>query len=154
MSSWLNWLKLCCLPRNTTTTTTTTTTTNRRKFKRLRKQLRKAVRMLQDSAVRNRLTKREKEFFDDFFTAALSPSHQFLGIPTTMGTTSVAPVTFDHICDGNYIFLLITPDRRQSKTLILSTDVDQKSERNRDFGCHLSPDWQQMATKNTVSFAF
>ena len=82
--------------------------------------------MLQDSAVRNRLTKREKEFFDDFFTAALSPSHQFLGIPTTMGTTSVAPVTFDHICDGNYILLLITPDRRQSKTLILSTNVDKK----------------------------
>ena len=32
-----------------------------------------------------------------------------------------------------------TPDRRQSKTLILSTNVDQKLVRNRVADCHLSP---------------
>ena len=40
----------------------------------------------------------------------------------------------------------ITPDRRQSKTLILSTNVDQISLET-VFDCHLSPDWRQMAIK-------
>ena len=47
----------------------------------------------------------------------------------------------------------ITPDRRQSKTLILSTDVDQNSCET-VFDCHLSPDWRQMAIENTVSSDF
>ena len=34
---------------------------------------------------------------------------------------------------------------------ILSTNIDKKIIRNRVFTCHLSPDWQQMAIKNTVS---
>ena len=38
--------------------------------------------------------------------------------------------------------------------LILSTIVDQRSFRNRVFDCHLSPDWRQMAIKNTVSSDF
>ena len=38
----------------------------------------------------------------------------------------------------------LTPDRRQSKTLIQSTNVDQNS-------WDLSPDWQQMAIESTVS---
>ena len=41
------------------------------------------------------------------------------------------------------------PDRRQSKTLILSTNLD-KIIRNRGFDCCLSPDWRQMSIKNTV----
>ena len=48
-------------------------------------------------------------------------------------------------------FCVTTPDWWQSKTVILSTTVDQKKVRNRDFDCHLSPDWRQMAIENTVS---
>ena len=33
----------------------------------------------------------------------------------------------------------VTPDRRQSKTFILSTNVDQKSLETRVFDCQLSP---------------
>ena len=42
-----------------------------------------------------------------------------------------------------------TPDRRQSKTLILSTNVDQKSLET-EFSiviCRQSADWRQMAIK-------
>ena len=47
---------------------------------------------------------------------------------------------------------------RQSKTLILSTNVDQKSLETgfsiaiclRFFDCHVSPDWRQMAIKISV----
>ena len=45
------------------------------------------------------------------------------------------------------------PDRRQSKTLILSTNVD-KIVRNRVLDCHLSPDLRQIAIKNSVSSDF
>ena len=43
---------------------------------------------------------------------------------------------------------------RQSKTLILSTNVDKKIVRNSVFDCHLSPGWRQMAIENTVSSDF
>ena len=46
-----------------------------------------------------------------------------------------------------------TPDRRQSKTILLSANVDQKSLET-DFDCHLSPDWRQMAIENSVSIDF
>ena len=46
-----------------------------------------------------------------------------------------------------------TPGRRQSKTSILSMNVDQKSLKT-VFDCHLWPDWWQMAIKNTVSSDF
>ena len=36
---------------------------------------------------------------------------------------------------------LFTSGRRQSKTLLLSTNVDKKIVRNRVCDCHLSPDW-------------
>ena len=49
---------------------------------------------------------------------------------------------------GNYIISL---DRQQSKTLILSTNVEKKIIRNRVFDWHLSLDWQQRPIKNTVS---
>ena len=39
----------------------------------------------------------------------------------------------------------IIPGRQQSKTLIPSTNVDQKSLETEFFYCHLSPDWPQMA---------
>ena len=45
----------------------------------------------------------------------------------------------------------ITPGRRQSKTQILSRNVDQKSLETEFFDCHLLPQWRQMAIKNTVS---
>ena len=38
--------------------------------------------------------------------------------------------------------LIPTPGRRQSKMLILSTNVDKRIVRNRVFDCHLSPNWQ------------
>ena len=50
--------------------------------------------------------------------------------------------------------LKCTPDRRQSKTLILSMNLDEKSLETEFFYCHLSPNWQQMAIENTVSRDF
>ena len=47
-----------------------------------------------------------------------------------------------------------SPDRRQSKTLILSTNVDQKKVRNRIFDCDLSTDLRRMAIENIVSCDF
>ena len=49
--------------------------------------------------------------------------------------------------------LIITPGRRQSKTPILSRNVEQKWL-EKVFDCHLSPQWRQMATENTVSINF
>ena len=47
-----------------------------------------------------------------------------------------------------------TPCRRQSKTLIPSTNADKKSLETEFFDSHLSPDWRQMAIENTVSSDF
>ena len=44
-------------------------------------------------------------------------------------------------------------DRRQSKTLIRSTNVD-KIVSNRELDCNLSLEWRQMAIENTVSNDF
>ena len=44
-------------------------------------------------------------------------------------------------------FFITTPDRRLLKTLILSKII-----RNRVFGCHLLPDWRQMAIENIIAF--
>ena len=52
------------------------------------------------------------------------------------------------------LYLFTTPDRQQSKTLILSTKVESKIIIIRVFDCHLLPDWLQMAIKNTVSSDF
>ena len=46
---------------------------------------------------------------------------------------------------------LTTQDRRKSKTLILSMNVDKKLLETGVFDCHLSTDWRQMAIENTVS---
>ena len=52
-------------------------------------------------------------------------------------------------------YTMYTPGRRQSKTFISSTNEDQNSQvRKRVFDFHLSPDWRQMAIKNTVSSDF
>ena len=48
----------------------------------------------------------------------------------------------------------LTPGKRQSKTSILSTNVDKKNVRNRIFDCHLSPVWRPMTIENTVSSDF
>ena len=48
------------------------------------------------------------------------------------------------------ILCILTPDRRQSETLMKSTNVD-KIVRNRVYDCHFSPDWRQMAIENSVS---
>ena len=51
--------------------------------------------------------------------------------------------------------LVCTPNRRQSKTLILSTnDGRLKIVRNRVFDCHMSSDWRQMAIENNVLASF
>ena len=50
--------------------------------------------------------------------------------------------------------LFNTPGRRQSITLKLSKNVDQKIVRNRVVDCHLSPGWRQIAIENTVSHGF
>ena len=45
-----------------------------------------------------------------------------------------------------------TPDKRQSKTLILSTDVDQKSlETEFSIAIYFSLNWRQITIENTVS---
>ena len=48
----------------------------------------------------------------------------------------------------------ITPGRRQSKTLLTVDERGSKIARNSVFDCHLSPDWWQMAIKNSVSNDF
>ena len=61
-----------------------------------------------------------------------------------------------HVSKGNNQIKLTTPDRRQSKTLILSMDVDQKSLET-EFSiaiCRQSPDCRQIAIENTVSRDF
>ena len=57
------------------------------------------------------------------------------------------------VCDINS-WGMLTLDRRQSKTLILSKNVDQNSLETEFSICHLSPNWRQMAIKNTVSSDF
>ena len=52
------------------------------------------------------------------------------------------------------MYTLPTPDRRQSKMLLLSKNIDKKSLETEFFYCHFSPDWRQMAIKNTVSSDF
>ena len=47
-----------------------------------------------------------------------------------------------------------TPDRRQSKTLLIIDERGSKIARNSVFDCHLSPDWRKMAIENTGSSAF
>ena len=49
---------------------------------------------------------------------------------------------------------IFTPDRRQSKTLLTIHERGSKIARNSVFDCHLSPDWRQMAIKNSVSNNF
>ena len=61
---------------------------------------------------------------------------------------------FENLMSAHANLYFITPGRRQSKTLILSTNVDKKIVRNRVFHCHLSPNWRQMAIENTVSSDF
>ena len=52
--------------------------------------------------------------------------------------------TCEHYVSG------LTQDMRQSKTLILSTNVDE----NRVFDCHLLTDWRQVAIENNISSNF
>ena len=62
-----------------------------------------------------------------------------------------------HVSKGStgtvYITAHFTPDKRQSKTIIQSTNVDQKSLET-VFDCHFPPDWRHMAIENTVSSDF
>ena len=44
----------------------------------------------------------------------------------------------------------IAPDRRQSKILIVTTNVDQKWLEKSVFDCHLSPVGRQIAIENSV----
>ena len=57
-----------------------------------------------------------------------------------------------HICYKYHS--CITPGRRQSKTLILSTNVDKKSLETEFLIAIMSPNWRQMTIKNTVSCDF
>ena len=52
-----------------------------------------------------------------------------------------------------YFVNMNTPGRRQSKTPILSTNIDENRWKQ-CFDCHLSPDWRQMTIENTVSIDF
>ena len=46
------------------------------------------------------------------------------------------------------LYLLFTPDRRQSKMLITIEECGSKVARNSVFDCHLSPVGRQMAIEN------
>ena len=48
----------------------------------------------------------------------------------------------------------ITPDRRQSKTLLTVDERGSKLARNSIFDCHLSPVGRQMVIENSVSNDF
>ena len=47
-----------------------------------------------------------------------------------------------------------TQGRQQSKTLLTIDEPQSKIARNSVFDCHLSPNWRQMAIKNSVSNNF
>ena len=49
---------------------------------------------------------------------------------------------------------LLTPGRRQSKTLSTIDEQGSKIDRNSVFDSHLSSVWRQMAIKHTVSIDF
>ena len=59
-----------------------------------------------------------------------------------------------HIYPAKLLLSIITPGRRQSKTLIISTNLDQKSLETEHSIAMLSPDWRQMVIENTVSSDF
>ena len=70
-----------------------------------------------------------------------------------------------HTINVRILFRVFTPGRRQSKTPILSRNLNRliqcfrlpfvaKIVRNRVFDCHLSPHWRQMAIENTISIDF
>ena len=46
--------------------------------------------------------------------------------------------------------IIFTPGRRQSKTLLTIDERGSKLARNSVFDCYLTPDWRQMAIKNSV----
>ena len=52
------------------------------------------------------------------------------------------------------ILCILTPDRRQSKTLSTIDKGGSKIDRNRVFDCHLSPAGRQMAIENAFSIDF
>ena len=59
------------------------------------------------------------------------------------------PMAYAAVRSKAVVLLLVTPGRRQSKTPLLSLNVD-KIDRNRVFACHLS----RMPIKNTVFIDF
>ena len=54
----------------------------------------------------------------------------------------------------NFLSFLITPGRRQSKTLLTIDKRGSYIARNSVFDCHLSPIGRQMAIENSVSNDF
>ena len=52
------------------------------------------------------------------------------------------------------VYLMMTPDMRQSKTLLTIDERGSKTARNSVFNCHLSPVGRQMAIENSVSNDF
>ena len=63
-------------------------------------------------------------------------------------------VAFHRYVLANYIGKCITPGRRQSKTPILSRNVDKKSLETVFLIVICRQTWQQMEIKNTVSIDF
>ena len=51
-------------------------------------------------------------------------------------------------------YAMLTPDRRQLKTLLTINECGSKIVRNSDFDCHLLPVGRQMAIKISVSNNF
>ena len=73
-------------------------------------------------------SKREKEFFDDFFTSAFSANQQSLGfLPTETPMSTVATVTIDNICDGNYTVLMLY--REDLTLVVISYEIYETSLR-------------------------
>ena len=60
----------------------------------------------------------------------------------------------DTSCVIHNEYRIITPDRRQSKTVLTIDDHGSKLARNSVFDCYLSPVGRQMAIENSVSNDF
>ena len=63
----------------------------------------------------------------------------------------MAAVTSARLINSNFKFKFITPDGRQSKTILTIDEHGSKIDGNSVFDCHLSPVGRQMAIENSVS---
>ena len=85
-----------------------------------------------------------------FLQAELKDSDQIIRMQTDLNLRCThMPVPY-----AGHPLIIITPDRRQSKTLLTVDERGSKIARYSVFDCHLSPVGRQMAIENSVSNDF